>query len=242
MRNMLAGLLILTVGSSAFAASVPNTFTAGSPAKASEVNANFAALVSAVNALETKVATLQTKVTALESANGPLTMDDVVGTYRLLALKSETGSSEAVKRFHSASATTDGTVTFNSNGTFTGLTDHRSNGFSGKAQDCASRAADTSNTSVSSFGTHSHEYTEANCNQTAAVFSTQTENSLAQPISGNWALNAGTSTITVSPADGEPLTIYISKRGGVGFAVEAETDADPSNPGRGFSLEVIVRQ
>lgn len=241
MRYPLAGFIIFAFSTTVLAATVPNTFTAGSPAKASEVNANFAALVSAVTALEGKVATLETKVAALESVNSPLTAADVAGTYRLLALRTDNGSKEADKRFKSAAATTDGTLTLNANGTFNAVVDSRSNEYSGKAQDCASRAANTSNTSVSGVP-HNHQYTEANCNQNAAAFTSVARNELGLTATGAWSVNAGTSTITVTPADGAPITVYISKRGGVGFAVEVEDINDPSSPGRAFSLDVLVRQ
>ena len=44
-----------------FAASVPNTFTAGSPASAAQVNANFNALVSAINTLEARLSKIEGK-------------------------------------------------------------------------------------------------------------------------------------------------------------------------------------
>ena len=50
--------------------SVPNTFTAGSPAQASQVNANFTAVQTAVNDNDTRITTNDTRITALEGMTG----------------------------------------------------------------------------------------------------------------------------------------------------------------------------
>jgi hypothetical protein len=237
MRNLFAGLLLLGFSTAALAqtATVPNTFTAGAQAKASEVNANFAALVTAINAVGTRVA-------ALESANSALVAADVVGSYRLLSIASTTGSLASTKRFASKSGTNNGTVTFNSNGTLNVVKDSKSDSFSGKAQDCASGAADTSATNAGG-GPHVHQYTAANCNQTAAVFSSQAADNLGQTGSGTWALGAAANTVTITMSDGTaPFTVYMPKRDGLGFSVTADANNDPSNPGREFSLSVLVKQ
>lgn len=240
-KTMIAAVLLFGVGS-AYAASVPNTFTAGAPARASEVNANFAALVTAVNALEAKVATLETKVTALEAANGPLTMADVVGSYHLMGIKTKTGSKAVDRRFKSGSSSTEGTVTFSGNGTFTASIAQKSDEFSGKAQKCKSVAADTSDTSVSSFGVHHHQYTAAGCDEAADAFNSSVQDQPAQVQGGTWTLNAQARTITLTPSGETPLTAYFSKSGGVAFLLTVDPENDPSNPGRSYSLEVLVRQ
>ncbi len=241
MRNMIAAALLFGVGS-AYAASVPNTFTSGAPARASEVNANFAALVTAVSALEAKVTTLETKVAALEAANGPLTMADVVGSYHLMGIKTKTGSKGDDRRFKSGSSSTEGTVTFSGNGSFTASVSQKSNEFSGKAQKCQSGAANTSDTSVSDLGAHHHQYTAANCDQTADAFDSSAQDQPAQVQGGTWTLNAQAGTITLTPSGEPPLTAYFSKSGGVAFLVTVDPENDPSNPGRSYSLEVLVRQ
>ncbi|MDH5632331.1 MAG: hypothetical protein OEZ10_04970 [Gammaproteobacteria bacterium] len=69
-RSQLIGAAIIASSSIiAMAASVPNTFTSGSPALASDVNANFQALATAVTAMETKLASL-----SLETVNGQPTV------------------------------------------------------------------------------------------------------------------------------------------------------------------------
>ncbi len=70
----LIGIAVICVSVVSYAVTVPNTFTSGTTAKSGEVNANFAALVSAVTALEGQVATQQSEITALQ-ANNALLLD-----------------------------------------------------------------------------------------------------------------------------------------------------------------------
>ncbi|AXQ28139.1 hypothetical protein D0B54_05380 [Solimonas sp. K1W22B-7] len=237
MRKMMIAAVLLLGAGSAHAASVPNTFTAGAPAKASEVNANFAALVTAVTALEAKVATLETKVTALEAANGPLTVADVVGSYHLMGIKTKTGSEAVQRRFKSGSSSTEGTVTFAANGTFTASIIQKSDEYSGKAQQCKSVAATTS-----SFQGHDHQYTAAGCTESADAFISSAQNPPAQQQGGTWVLNAQAGTITLTPSGETPLTASFSKSGRVAFLLTVDPENDPSNPGRSYSLEVLVKQ
>jgi hypothetical protein len=83
---------------------VPYSFSAGSPAKAGEVNANFQALATAINALSAR----------LDKAEGKLTAADIVGTYRFQSLQPEIGNGPYV-RFD----VFDGTITFKADGTIT---------------------------------------------------------------------------------------------------------------------------
>lgn len=55
-------LLAFVSGAMAGNVTVPNTFTSGTPAKAADVNANFSAVATAVNASAQDIATLQTTV------------------------------------------------------------------------------------------------------------------------------------------------------------------------------------
>ncbi len=65
--------------STAFAQTeVPNTFESGEAASASEVNANFSALVSAIDALADRVADLESDVDSLDPTE--VTLSDLVGT------------------------------------------------------------------------------------------------------------------------------------------------------------------
>lgn len=69
-RSQLIGAAIIASSSIiAMAASVPNTFTSGSPALASDVNANFQSLAAAVTAMEAKLASM-----SLVTVNGQPTV------------------------------------------------------------------------------------------------------------------------------------------------------------------------
>jgi VCBS repeat-containing protein len=113
MRSTVVGLLLSLFGGIVFAqTTVPNTFTAGTAAKASEVNANFHALATAIDNLESRVSKLE----------GTLTAADVAGTYAFASLEAETitnanvnvASSQGIVHHQSS----NGTFTFNANGTF----------------------------------------------------------------------------------------------------------------------------
>jgi hypothetical protein len=77
-RNTFVALSLLAFAAVATAApiTVPFTFTAGTPAKAAEINADFQALVTAINALSVRV----DKLDGITPA-AALTAADVVGTY-----------------------------------------------------------------------------------------------------------------------------------------------------------------
>lgn len=90
---------------------IPHTFTAGTPANAAHVNANFQALVTAIN-------TLSDRVDRLDGTT-PVTAADVVGTYTLSGLMVQVfidGVSTA-RVDHVASGAMSGTVIFNADGT-----------------------------------------------------------------------------------------------------------------------------
>jgi len=100
----LATLLVSSV--SVFAA-VPFTFTNGTPANASEINADFSYLVA-------QIAALQAQVTALQS--GP-TMASLAGTYNITEMTTRVDNSMAPTSFSMQSEVGTGTVTFNADGT-----------------------------------------------------------------------------------------------------------------------------
>lgn len=70
--NTTMKLVLATAVSSAFTSSalaeVPNTFTANTPAKASEVNANFTALDQDISSLGTEVDDLTDEVDSIEAS------------------------------------------------------------------------------------------------------------------------------------------------------------------------------
>lgn len=76
-HTKLAGVITAVVAMAASAAyagdvTIPNTFSAGTPAKAADVNANFSAVATAVNATAIDVATLQSAVKAIPAGpQGP---------------------------------------------------------------------------------------------------------------------------------------------------------------------------
>ena len=90
---------------------VPNSFTSGTPAKASEVNANFQALATAVNNLNARIAKLE----------GNITSSDIVGTYKITSLNIEnyitTNSSGTL--YQKSDYVVSGTAVFNTDGTLT---------------------------------------------------------------------------------------------------------------------------
>lgn len=65
-RNLTALAVLMALGGTAQAVNVPHTFQAGDTARAAEVNANFAALLEAVNALEDQLGTALNRIEELE--------------------------------------------------------------------------------------------------------------------------------------------------------------------------------
>lgn len=221
-------LALSTFSAAALAASVPNSFTAGTPAVAAQVNANFTALVNAASALETqaaaletKLAALETKVAALENANTAITADDVAGSYQMLTLESATAGNATNRLFASESSSSDVALTFTktseTGGTFSYTASVKSTGFYGQTNEC-------------NFG--------GSC--TAGGFVETGNHDESDSGSGTWALGSG-NTVVVTTPDGAPLTVYFSKRGQVGFAVEVEADSDANVSGRRYSLNMMIR-
>ncbi len=64
---VLISIAVISVSVVSHAVTVPNIFSSGTKAKASEVNANFAALEETLNALEAQVATQQTEIATLQA-------------------------------------------------------------------------------------------------------------------------------------------------------------------------------
>ena len=107
MRFAFIGLLLFAVSGAVSAqTTLPYNFAPGTVAKASEVNANFQALLTAINKLE-----------------GPVTAASVAGTYVLAGLNfymtstPQSGTMSNNARIEHSS--TNATAVFNSNGTFT---------------------------------------------------------------------------------------------------------------------------
>jgi hypothetical protein len=66
-RRIAPALLLLALPALAAPVNLPHTFTAGTPAKAAEVNANFAALAAAVTSLQADLAAAQARIALLET-------------------------------------------------------------------------------------------------------------------------------------------------------------------------------
>jgi hypothetical protein len=66
-KGFIIGAVVVTSSLSALAVSIPNSFSAGTPIKASDMNANLAAFKVAIDALETQIAGLElTQATGLK--------------------------------------------------------------------------------------------------------------------------------------------------------------------------------
>jgi len=80
MRSSFIALSCIVFSAAAVAqTTVPNTFTAGTAAKAAQVNANFTALATAIDALASRVAKFE----------GQLATSDLVGTYAISGFQTE---------------------------------------------------------------------------------------------------------------------------------------------------------
>jgi len=100
---LLTGLFASSV--STFAA-VPYSFTNGTPADASQINADFSALV-------TQIAALQAQITALQA--GP-TMASLAGAYSIVEMRTELDSSNAPTGYALQSEVDKGVLTLNADG------------------------------------------------------------------------------------------------------------------------------
>lgn len=86
MRKTFIALTLAAIATAASAqVTVPNTFVAGAPAKAADVNANFQALATAINSLNTRVGKLE---------GGTITSSDLVGSYSMNAIQTELGGAD----------------------------------------------------------------------------------------------------------------------------------------------------
>lgn len=114
MRKLAIGMLFFAVtGIVTAATTVPHTFTSGTAAKASEVNDNFAALATAIDALGARVDKLE----------GTLTMSAVAGTYHLSLFSvspyANSTSSTIYGSNYNLIRTGNDTITLNADGTGT---------------------------------------------------------------------------------------------------------------------------
>jgi hypothetical protein len=220
MRYSLAGFLIF-IFSTTVLAQVPHTFTAGSPAKASEVNANFAALVTAVNALEARVAALENPLAA--------TVASVAGTYKYTSL--EVGVSGGVTGGGGTQAIVTG-------GSFSGTVVLGAGGG-------ATFTIDGNETQgrVESFNTAPHAHAESGGGSTGATQSGTTTTPAVtrfggpESFTGTWTVTNGEVVITTS--DGVTRLLPASGKLLIGVTREASTSGNIQDF---YSLDVLVKQ
>jgi len=122
-RNSIAALSLFTFCAIASAATaVPYTFTSGTAAKSTEVNANFQALATAIN-------TLSTRVDALDGTT-QITDADLVGTYTFTAFFTQVfkgvqnqggGGTSGITYDSVATGSVTETITINAGGTGTAV-------------------------------------------------------------------------------------------------------------------------
>ena len=114
---MIAGIVSTSAGTALAQTTVPNTFTAGTTASASQVNANFTALANAIN-------NLSARVDALE-ADPSVTVNDLVGkTYCITSIGTISGQSTNFARFSSYVSKATLMITSTTQASLTGVEDH----------------------------------------------------------------------------------------------------------------------
>jgi len=132
--SIFAFSLLVCSGVAGAATTVPNIFTAGTPAKAADVNADFAALATAIDTLTANVKTLSDFVNTLPAAvqsaridvqsaridkldgTTPITAADIVGVFQANTFRADVTQDQNQK---SEFASVTGTVTINADGTGT---------------------------------------------------------------------------------------------------------------------------
>ncbi|GCL64252.1 hypothetical protein [Pseudaquabacterium pictum] len=108
-----AAISLTLAGAASAQVTVPNTFVAGAPARAADVNANFQALATAINSLAARVA----------KTEGQLVAADLAGSYTLSRFQTEMGT--GTNSGWVASYVSGGTLTLAANGsaTLSGMTE-----------------------------------------------------------------------------------------------------------------------
>lgn len=226
MTGKLLGLaLVSACCAAAHAASVPHTFQPNTPARAEEVNANFAALVSAVTALENRM-------TAVEGGGAPPTVASLAGTYSYQSLElgvqqTGGGGNQGAKVTGSRFA---GTITLNANGTFT-----------------VSTSGDDTVAQVDSFPVSPHLHTlpppSSGSTGTTATNATDTDVGVSREIDadsggGNWTLTAGEVVATSSGGEVTRLRPVAGKLL-IGVNREFSTSGDIEDF---YVLSILVKQ
>lgn len=226
-KTRLAVIAALAFSANVFAAegvSVPNTFTANTPASAAQVNANFTALVNAINSMSSSLSSLGTRVTTLEGSSpgaGTPTLSSLAGHYDLFMVGSGVGSSNSKQMSASASAVkahlvlaAAGTFTYSPSGKETRV-----------------------NTNLSTLACSGSNPVN-NCTGNAGGVSVETEIQ-NEGGSGTWSVANG--ILTLTPGDGGAVVVTLTDPGRldggrVGFALETESEG-----GDRYQIDVLVR-
>lgn len=215
-KNAMMCFMLLSLCSTtalATTVTVPHTFVAGAPAVAADVNANFTALVNAINDLETRLG---------KQEGGALTAADIAGTYKAVFVESGTmGQSSAggSGSFGSTSGGSESTVVMNANGTFT---------FSG------SNKQTTTTVICSTTG----QVTRPICGDGV---NSQNDDNAADSGSGSWTLDSGGRSITLTPQGDSAINLQMSKAADMGVGLQVHT-VTGTPTGRRFELLVFVKQ
>ncbi|MGH8529482.1 MAG: hypothetical protein ACRETN_06505 [Nevskiales bacterium] len=226
MNRKLIGLTLFLAAAAAYAASVPHTFQPNTPARAQEVNANFAALVTAVTSLENRVA-------ALESGGPAPTVASLAGTYSYQSLEMGVQQLAGGSGHQGARVTGSrfaGTVTLNANGTFT-----------------VSTAGDDTVAQVDSFqvSAHLHTLPPPNSGSTGTTQTNATDAEVAVSRAtdtdsggGTWTLNAG--EVVATSTGGEVTRLRpVAGKLLIGVNREFSTSGDIEDI---YVLSILVKQ
>lgn len=219
MRHAFTALCAFLLSGAAVAqTALPHTFTAGAPARASEVNANFSALATAIDAVITRVAALEAPT---------LTMAAVAGTYRFASLElgiSAFAGTNSQGYLQVSPVRSSGTITLAASGGVTlTLTSEATHG----------------RLDYSPAPNHVHAQvpsgTTAGAASGSAVSSTFTRDTDPHTVTGTWTITNGEVVITFTGA-GTVRLLPGSGRLLIGANREAGSDSDS------YTLDVLVRQ
>lgn len=222
MMKKALGLGLIAAGiAAAYAVTVPHTFVAGDPARAADVNANFAALATAVTALEDRV-------TAIE--DNTVTVADLAGTYRIQTVGIDVNEGTNSHQVGGISFT--GTVTLDASGSFTAT-----------GSDDSTQASTSSNPAGTA---HAHTIPGGGGTDTATIsspisnvlVSVQRNTDGGGTDSGTWTLSNGQVTAT-SSSDSSQLTLSVASRN---VLIGVNRESGTGSIEELYELVVLVRQ
>jgi hypothetical protein len=176
-KVILTGLTAAMLATGAFASELTagvdtTTFTPSTPALAAEVNANFAALIAAINDNSQRLDVLE----------GIVGDGSVAGTYTFIEMAVELAANSGTSAFDGYSEistfSSSGAFTFDAGGTFTGtINENRSSLVDAQNGDCGS------------------------IDGCRIAFDPDFGNTNSEPLSGTWVDDGATVTLTLGPGD-----------------------------------------